>query len=76
MILIVPFIIAVLYPLLLDQIYTGRHLFGSSYIGKQFVFLLGFIPYIIYWKATRKRQVSICRIPQAFSTITFHKHAD
>jgi hypothetical protein len=50
MILIVPFIIAVLYPLLPDQIYTGRHLFGSSYMGKQFVFLLGFIPYIIYGK--------------------------
>ncbi len=57
LILIVPFVIlAVLYPLLPDQIYTGRHLFGSSFMGKQFVFLLGFIPYILYWKATRKNR--------------------
>ncbi|ATW23771.1 hypothetical protein DCMF_02250 [Candidatus Formimonas warabiya] len=55
LILVVPFIILIaIYPLLPDQIYTGRHLFRSSYMGKQYVFLLGFIPYLIYWKRNRQ----------------------
>jgi uncharacterized membrane protein len=57
LILIVPFIIlGVAYPFLPDQIPRQFRLDGSvAYISKEFIFILGFMPYLIYNSIRRKR---------------------
>ncbi|WP_162862439.1 DUF1648 domain-containing protein [Acetivibrio cellulolyticus] len=56
-ILIIPLVIcAVLYPFLPDQIPRQFHSDGTkSYMAKEFIFLLGLIPYIIYLSRKKKR---------------------
>jgi asparagine N-glycosylation enzyme membrane subunit Stt3 len=54
-VLIVPFIIlGILYPILPARIPTGHHLFGNDYIAKEFVFIFGIIPFLIYLKYRKK----------------------
>jgi uncharacterized membrane protein len=46
----------VIYPFLPDQIPRSFHLDGTrSYMPKEFIFLLGLIPYLIYLKAGKQR---------------------
>ncbi len=49
-ILVIPLAVCILlYPFLPDQIPRTFHLDGTkSYMVKEFIFLFGFIPYIIY----------------------------
>jgi uncharacterized membrane protein len=56
-ILIIPLIIcAVLYPFLPDQIPRQFHADGTtSYMAKEFIFLLGLIPYVIYLSRKKKK---------------------
>lgn len=56
-ILIIPLIIcAVIYPFLPDQIPRQFHLDGTkSYMAKEFIFLFGLIPYIIYISRKKKK---------------------
>ena len=55
LLLIVPFaILAAIYPFLPAEISTGRHLFSGSTAPKWVIFILGFIPILVYWKRARR----------------------
>lgn len=57
LILIVPFVIlGIVYPFLPDQIPRQFRFDGSvAYMGKEFIFVFGFAPYLIYNSIRRKR---------------------
>ncbi|HEX2947839.1 MAG TPA: DUF1648 domain-containing protein [Clostridia bacterium] len=57
LILIIPLAIcAVIYPFLPDQIPRQFHLDGTkSYMAREFIFLLGLVPYAIYLSRKAKR---------------------
>ncbi len=58
LVLIIPFIIiAVIYPFLPDRIPRQFHLNGqtTSYMAKEFIFILGIIPYLIYMRYRSKK---------------------
>ncbi len=55
-ILIIPLVIcAVAYIFLPDRIPRKFHADGTvTYMAKEFIFILGFVPYLIYWRYKKK----------------------
>jgi uncharacterized membrane protein len=59
LIFVIPFIIlAIIYPFLPARIPRQFHFNGqpTSYMAKEFIFLIGFIPYLIYLRYRQKNK--------------------
>lgn len=58
LILVIPFIIlALAYPFLPDQIPRQFRIDGSvAYMAKEFIFLAGFLPYVMYKSIGKRRK--------------------